>query len=779
MPADSVERRPPGGHSPPLDDARVDRGLRVAFGGAGEHGQESSLSIFERLGQTASRFQLAELSEETDPLHRPRNGTDDLPPQIGRYRIAGEVARGGVGAIYKARDEDLGRDVALKVLRGEYWGQPGMTQRFLEEAQIGAQLQHPGLVPVHEVGTFADRRPYFAMKLVKGHTLARLLGERKEPAEDRLRFLGIFEQICQPLAYAHARGVIHRDLKPSNVMVGAFGEVQVMDWGLAKVLARGGIADDRIERTGHTQLSVIETVRSGSSDGGSEAGSVLGTPAYMSPEQARGEVNDLDERTDVFGLGAILGEILTGDPPYVGGSAGDARRAAKRGDLDDGLARLDRCGADREVIDLAKRCLAFEPRERPKDARAVAREIRSYLDSLEERAHRIELRAAKTRFRATAAALLVLALGTAATSYLWVDREHRKAVAEASLHLERAVADVRVRMAEAEAARGGTVEWAAALDAVEAAERLVTPNTAPETGRELARLRGRIAPEIRAQELISELETIRDDVDVGDLSLFVGDARHATAFASFLGADVYSLPPAVVSERIRSIRASAEILSALEEWALLRRDLGRPWKALRDIVLMVDPDPWRDRVLQLLETTDPAAVQGFLESIAGEKTSAAVLSVLADSVSNAGFDELAERLLRHAIAFEPSSFRANARLGELLSCPRVGRPAEGLVYLGAARALGPRRQWTRWSLMCAFTRMDLYDQALEECSAMIGDLRVADGPSARATWTFSSGRVRPFPPKRSTNSCGRWSFSSRPPPPRGAGSGKCSALHAG
>src|SRR5262249_26012042 len=133
-----------------------------------------------------------------------------------------------------------------------------------EEAQIGGQLQHPGIVPVYELGTFPDRRPYFAMKLVKGRTLAALLRERNDPHDDLPRFLGIFEQVAQTVAYAHARGVIHRDLKPSNVMVGSFGEVQVMDWGLAKVLAEGGIADEQERASPPVEESVIRTLRSGS-----------------------------------------------------------------------------------------------------------------------------------------------------------------------------------------------------------------------------------------------------------------------------------------------------------------------------------------------------------------------------------------------------------------------------------------------------------------------------------------------------------------------------------
>src|SRR5262245_28255606 len=261
-----------------------------------------------------------------------------------------------MGSVHRARDVDLGRDIALKVLLESHQENPEMIRRFIEEAQISGQLQHPGIVPVHEMGLVGGKRPYLAMKFVKGQTLARLLDERGDPAADRQRFLVIFEQVCQPVAYAHARGVIHRDLKPSNVMVGSFGEVQVMDWGLAKVLDDGGVADERRSRPIPRDASVIKTVRTGTSGSDSLAGSVFGTPAYMAPEQARGEIDRLDERCDVFGLGAILCEILTGKPPFDAKSSEETFRAAKNGDLESALARLEASGAEREVIDLAGRC---------------------------------------------------------------------------------------------------------------------------------------------------------------------------------------------------------------------------------------------------------------------------------------------------------------------------------------------------------------------------------------------------------------------------------------
>ena len=326
--------------------------------------------------------------EEPGPIVRPPGDNDD--DRTIRYRVDGEIARGGMGSVLKGRDPDLGRDVALKVLRDDLRDDPGMVRRFVEEAQIGGQLQHPGIVPIYELGTFADLRPFFAMKLVKGHTLAELLEARDGPDDDRPRFLSIFESIAQTVAYAHARGVIHRDLKPSNVMVGSFGEVQVMDWGLAKVLPRGGVVDDAQAGKLDRHETVIATGRSGSGNAClSQAGSVMGTPSYMAPEQARGEGERVDERADVFALGSILCEVLTGDPAFLGRSSGEILRKAALGDLADAVARLDACGADAELVAIARDCLAREAEDRPRHAGAVAEQVTAYLGGVQDRlAHR-------------------------------------------------------------------------------------------------------------------------------------------------------------------------------------------------------------------------------------------------------------------------------------------------------------------------------------------------------------------------------------------------------
>ena len=327
----------------PMSDDRSNDDLHAAFGPA-----SSPLDYLKSTKGVDSRISLPEPDgDDAIPPTAPSRSSDDQAATAGRYRLQGEIARGGMGQIHKAHDPDLGREVAIKVLHPELSDAPEVLDRFVEEAQIGGQLQHPGIVPVYELGV-AGEQPFFAMKLVKGQTLAALLAARKAPGDDRRRLLDIFEAICQTMAYAHARSVLHRDLKPANVLVGAFGEVQVVDWGLAKVMARGGVADEQKNRE-RSAVSVIETVRSkpGSDGSHSRAGSVLGTPAYMPPEQTRGEMERLDQRADVFALGAILCEILSGAPPYPEVDGENTLLRAANAKLEPALERLQKCGGAR------------------------------------------------------------------------------------------------------------------------------------------------------------------------------------------------------------------------------------------------------------------------------------------------------------------------------------------------------------------------------------------------------------------------------------------------
>lgn len=210
-------------------------------------------------------------------LERLREVVDSPDLEGTRYQLRERLGRGGMGVVYRAWDRELERDVALKVLDLAAASETA-AERMLREARILAQLEHPGIVPVHDVGVLPDGRVFYAMKLVRG---SRLDEFRRNPLAERLR---LFPRLCEAVAFAHNMGVIHRDLKPANIMLGAFGEVLVMDWGVARML--GEAAEPR--------------------------GIVVGTEGYMAPEQARGEAN-VDVRADVFGLGAILAFLLEGD----------------------------------------------------------------------------------------------------------------------------------------------------------------------------------------------------------------------------------------------------------------------------------------------------------------------------------------------------------------------------------------------------------------------------------------------------------------------------------
>ena len=263
------------------------------------------------------------LGDDDSAFWEKKNAEPSPPtlPQLGRYDDLGILGKGGMGEVRQIRDKELNRKLAMKIIHPDLLKKDSAIARFIEEGQVGAQLQHPNIVPVHELGQLDDGRFYFTMKEIKGRAFGEAIDEVHEAVEhDRWqithsglsfrKLIDAFHQVCQAISYAHSKGVLHRDLKPENIMLGEYGEVLVVDWGIAKVLGR---------RDYVLELEEVERVHTDRSDTFmTRMGQIAGTPAYMPPEQALGKIDELDSRSDIYALGAILYEILTGRAPYVG-----------------------------------------------------------------------------------------------------------------------------------------------------------------------------------------------------------------------------------------------------------------------------------------------------------------------------------------------------------------------------------------------------------------------------------------------------------------------------
>lgn len=286
----------------------------------------------------------------------------DWPDTTGtKYQVLEKIGQGGMGSVYLAEDQELARKVALKVVRAPVAsGQEALRMR--REARIIAGLEHPGIVPVHDIGTLPDGRMFYVMKWVRGEGLAEHVRDR--PLSERLR---LFLRICDPVAFAHANGVIHRDLKPANIMVGQFGEVMVLDWGIARVMARPA------DPTGDPVGTLPAT------DELTGEGAVIGTQGYMAPEQAGGQSALVDQRTDVYALGAILRSLLVGRP--------------------------------RPLLSICTKALSPPPDQRYESVTALSDDLVRYLDGQAVRAHREGLaeRAGRVISKYRTPILLVLA----------------------------------------------------------------------------------------------------------------------------------------------------------------------------------------------------------------------------------------------------------------------------------------------------------------------------------------------------------------------------------
>ncbi|MEM6292012.1 MAG: protein kinase [Myxococcota bacterium] len=287
-----------------------------------------------------------------------------------RYRDEGRLGRGGMGEVRLCHDRRIGREVALKVIRADRAEEQHDRNRFFKEAKVQGQLEHPAVVPVYDLDSTGDGHPYFTMKRVAGKTLADVIREDDDADYSRRKLLSAFTQVCLAVDYAHEQGIVHRDLKPSNIMLGDFGEVYVLDWGLAKTM-------DEEDRTAVEQPASFDEL-----DSGSETldGEVLGTPGYMAPEQLEGVHGDVGPYTDVYALGAILFELLTGEPLHPRKTAQQAIGSTISGANAMAHARCPERNVPPELEAICVRATKYDREERFASVRALHEAVERFLD---------------------------------------------------------------------------------------------------------------------------------------------------------------------------------------------------------------------------------------------------------------------------------------------------------------------------------------------------------------------------------------------------------------
>jgi serine/threonine protein kinase len=298
-----------------------------------------------------------------------------------RYRVLRPHARGGLGEVFVARDEELGREVALKEIQAQHADDPDSRGRFVREAEVTGLLEHPGVVAVYGLGAYADGRPFYAMRFIQGDSLKEAIDrfhQGSKPKFTRTEFrqlLGRFIDVCQAIAYAHSRGVLHRDLKPGNIMLGKFGETLVVDWGLAKVAGTkdGAVGDQSIGVSSESHAT--PTMH----------GQAIGTPAYMSPEQATGKLDELGPATDVYSLGATLYALLTGRAPIEAANLPETLRKAERGEWTP--LRQVNSSIPGPLAAICAKAMALKPSDRYASAEALAADVERFLADESVSAH--------------------------------------------------------------------------------------------------------------------------------------------------------------------------------------------------------------------------------------------------------------------------------------------------------------------------------------------------------------------------------------------------------
>ncbi len=597
----------------------------------------------------------------------------ELPPRHPQYEVLDHIGRGAVGDVYLIQDRELGRKLALKVLRPAHMGDSALSECFREEARLCSQLPHPGIVPLHESGTLDDGRPFFTMKLVEGRSFAELLRSPERPKQ-RAQLLQILYRVCQGIAFAHARGVVHGDLKPQNIMIGRFGEAQIMDWGFALY-------------TKQSPSLLASRTRAG-------------TPANMAPEQSE-SVAEISPRTDVYGLGTMLFETLTGQSPHQTSNGIQRTPPALL------RSQLVAAEAEQPLVDLTLRCLELEPEARFADASQVADALRAFIEGVAQRAHDMALRAAAAqasldhsrrarRFALLAFLSILVGVVVIAALLLWSSIRQQQQLSTVTEQIAKARSEAVAKRALAQRDHN-PLHWNQALAAAERADAIArSPGASKElqsaSAQFLATMR---AAHNRAQtliKLIGKLERIGahvgDDRSARELEL-----QFAKTFASIGISDKHK-PTAADLAKARKELNAPEILQGLDSWILLRKKHGLPhkeaWRLPFAYAQAIDIHLGHRQARQAYVDNDLASLLRMSKEDALKDIAAETLVFLGNSLFEMKAHKRSLSVYEHALRRYPGMHRVSHNLAILLDPTKPESQERSFRLLSMALATKPK-----------------------------------------------------------------------------------------
>ena len=712
-----------------------------------------------------------------------------------RFLVRDEIARGGMGIVYRGFDRELKREVAIKVLQKD---QSGAAHRFHREAQILGQIQHPGIVPIHETGRLRDGRMFIAMKLVEGQTLRGLI-ENSEGFGNRPELLGVFGQVCETLAYAHSKNVVHRDLKPENVMVGSFGEVQVMDWGLAKKLADTKEETDQSTVTSdpHDDLpQQLNGFKSASLQNSKDAnpvpmsplvtqlGDVFGSPAYMSPEQAHGQ--SADRRTDVFAIGGILFFLLTGKAPFEAPSQTKALAKSRNHDMSELKKELANKELDSELIEIVQSCLSPQVENRPNDAGEVNELFKKFLSNREQQFEKDRIDSARASERLIAqqkrnrqvvwfsGAIIVALLATTVTGFLYLTEKNRRQSEIANTKLEQlkrqseAENQIRVNLSSAENFQRlaiesdsdvGSEHWRSALFEIKQAKSLANESISETLRSELVSIDSEVQAEAdlffglrtRKEQEFACREEVRETCYQ---SLYPPSLRMALlGRLSEQFADAYEkigITPGELSDEVVTRLAQSEYKAFLMHGLLFWRveigresrrfgprdddDSNRRW--IDELLTKADQDPLRKKIRAAVREKNFQRLAPLLKKKEAIESLATVLlcTPLVEFLETP--EDQINYLLRAQQAF-PDEFQLKWKLSAVNGLNDEAKKELGFRAALACYALQPRNPAVLMNLGATYIQQENYDlavQLLEQVVQVAPNFSDAQYNLANAYW---------------------------------------------